>query len=222
MASQPIYNYGPTVYNQYPTNTGYSNTGYSNTSAYPQTSIFGSTPTTTPTISSNPLTYTDPSNANQIDQMTPQIAVQTILQNYSLFQNAVPGNNSGSNNGCINMQDIQSLIQNNQNLPANVKAAAQYLENNPAVFQSLDTASNGGNPNATSGGGDPDGLFSQQDCMAFLNQNPQSSQAATQPYAYNTPQSSTTTNPYQSNQYTNPYQNPYSTTPNTSSTNFFM
>ena len=170
----------------YPINSGVNNYPYQ----YNQYSQ-----STTPTVTSNPMTYTDPSNPNQIDQMNPQAAVQTVLGNFSLFDTAYTGQGSNpSPDGLFAMSDVQALLQNNQNLPSNVQAAAQYLENNPALFQSLDTAAQGGNA---------DGLASQQDLQSWLSTNQQQSTTAssygnaTQPYSYaGSTSTNTATNPY--------------------------
>lgn len=94
-------------------------------------------------------------------QMTPQSALQTVLSNFNMFDTANPGKKADD---LMAMSDVNALLKDNKNLPPQLMQAAQYLQNNPSIMNSIDTADKAQNNN-------PDGLASENDIKTWLQQN---------------------------------------------------
>ena len=97
-----------------------------------------------------------PSAANvNASSETYQQALQTISDNFALFDTAA---GVGGKDGLIGRNDLQAIL-NDPNAPADVKAAAKFMLDNPAYFNEAEVAQNGGKM---------DGLLGQGDVAAEL------------------------------------------------------
>ncbi|MBS2026898.1 MAG: hypothetical protein JST54_03250 [Deltaproteobacteria bacterium] len=112
------------------------------------TSTSGSTPSTSGNTGVVP-----PSVANgdvNTSGETYQQALQTISDNFSLFDTAA---GVGAPDGLIGRNDLQAIL-NNPGAPADVKAAAKFMLDNPAYFNEAETAQYGGKMDGLLGKGD--------------------------------------------------------------------
>ena len=87
--------------------------------------------------------------------MTPDKAAGILKDNFGLFDTAA---GIGGKDGLIGRNDLEAIVRDNPGLPGEVRAAAQYLLDNPAAFNQLDVAA---------GIGNLDGLIGQVDVDSY-------------------------------------------------------
>ena len=95
----------------------------------------------------------DPNNMSMGD------AAKILAQNFEAIEEAA---GKGGNDHIIGKQDLEAIV-NSEDLPPHIRMAAQYMLNNPAVYNAIDVAANGGRM---------DGLVSMSDLNAFLQRHP--------------------------------------------------
>ena len=87
--------------------------------------------------------------------MTPDKAAGILKDNFGLFDTAA---GIGGKDGLIGRNDLEAIVRDNPGLPGDVRAAAQYLLDNPAAFNQLDVSA---------GIGNLDGLIGRNDVDSF-------------------------------------------------------
>jgi hypothetical protein len=130
--------------------------------AYTGTST--TSPTYVPPVSNGgyapPAVPTTPVDDSAPGQMDFPHALQTLKNNFDLLDTA--GNGAGRD-GLVGYGDLQAIV-NNPGAPADLKAAAQFMLDNPAYFHALDLGSGVVNQQ--------DGLFSMGDLDAEIAKYP--------------------------------------------------
>lgn len=110
-------------------------------------------------------------NAHQpssLPTVIPADVMTTLSDNFDIFDTANQGNLEDAD-GNISMNDIEAILENPENFSPEVVAAAEYLYNNPSVFDMLETANVNG-----------DGKLSLEDFDAFSAANPDLNEADSQ------------------------------------------
>jgi hypothetical protein len=170
---------------------------------YPASSVAGSNPPaagspaaqapapSAPATNSSPV-YSPPTTNVPATSMDEQTALQTIRDNFDLFDTAA---GVGKPDGLIGRNDLQAIL-NNPNVPANVKAAAKFMLDNPAYFNKAETAQFHGQMDGLLGRGDVDAELARIGGSSTSAPNPPTAgtQPATSPSTQAAPASDTSSN----------------------------